>query len=210
MHFQLPYSMYAAWWHHTDETSELECSSIRWLMAGSTRTWLHAAVAHSTTGRKTSSFRTVRILKICRTSGLDVMSGRALVEWLWQKVWFKYDFKNNLAPLCIISFHVKLLWYGVSNQGLDYSFHAFFFLPLKNLFQGTEFAWFFEPLKAYSKVIRTELVYKNWFISAKVTVQVNIFQKHLVLHELTHNMTKYCSLSCKLIGWKFQAQYMLI
>ena len=29
-------------------------------------------------GRKTSGFRTVRILKICRTSGPDVMSGRAL------------------------------------------------------------------------------------------------------------------------------------
>jgi hypothetical protein len=29
-------------------------------------------------GRKTSGFQTVRILKICRTSGPDVMSGRAL------------------------------------------------------------------------------------------------------------------------------------
>ena len=31
-------------------------------------------------GRKTSGFRTVRILKICRTSGLDLMSGRALAK----------------------------------------------------------------------------------------------------------------------------------
>ena len=31
-------------------------------------------------GRKTSSLRTVRILKICRTSGPDVMSGRALAD----------------------------------------------------------------------------------------------------------------------------------
>ncbi len=31
-------------------------------------------------GRKTSGFRTVRILKICRTSGPDVMSGRALLQ----------------------------------------------------------------------------------------------------------------------------------
>ena len=31
-------------------------------------------------GRKTSGFRTVWILKICRTSGPDVMSGRALVR----------------------------------------------------------------------------------------------------------------------------------
>ena len=31
-------------------------------------------------GRKTSGFRTVRILKILRTSRLDVMSGRALFQ----------------------------------------------------------------------------------------------------------------------------------
>ena len=31
-------------------------------------------------GRKTSGFRTVRILKICRTSGPDVMSSRALLQ----------------------------------------------------------------------------------------------------------------------------------
>ena len=30
--------------------------------------------------------------------------------------------------------------YGVSNQGLDYSFHAFFFLVVKNLFLDTVFA----------------------------------------------------------------------
>ena len=32
--------------------------------------------------RKTSGFQTIRILKICRTSGPDVMSGRALLLWL--------------------------------------------------------------------------------------------------------------------------------
>ena len=37
-------------------------------------------------GRKTSGFWTVRILKICRTSRQDVMSGRALI----------YINKNNL------------------------------------------------------------------------------------------------------------------
>ena len=35
-------------------------------------------------GRKTSGFRTIRILKICRTSGPDVMSGRALFH-IFQK-----------------------------------------------------------------------------------------------------------------------------
>ena len=35
-------------------------------------------------GRKTSGFRTARTLKICRTSELDVMSGRALLEWTYK------------------------------------------------------------------------------------------------------------------------------
>ena len=29
------------------------------------------------------------------------------------------------------------------------------------------------------------------------SLQVNLFQKHLFLHQLTHNMTKYCSLNYK-------------
>ena len=29
-----------------------------------------------------------------------------------------------------------------------------------------------------------------------VYVQVNLFQKHLFLHQLTHNMTTDCSLNC--------------
>ena len=37
-------------------------------------------------------------------------------------------------------------------------------------------------------------------------VQVNLFQKYLFLYQLTHNMTKYCSLNYKFNTWKFQAQ----
>ena len=40
-------------------------------------------------------------------------------------------------------------------------------------------------------------------------MQVNICQKHLFLHQLTHNMTKDCSLNYKFSTWKFQAQNML-
>ena len=32
------------------------------------------------------------------------------------------------------------------------------------------------------------------------SVQVNLFQKHLFLHQLTHNMTKYCS-------WNYHENY---
>ena len=37
-------------------------------------------------------------------------------------------------------------------------------------------------------------------------VQVNLFQKVLFLHQLTHNMTKNCSLSYQLSTWKFLAR----
>ena len=37
-------------------------------------------------------------------------------------------------------------------------------------------------------------------------LQVNLCQKLLFLHELTHNMTTHCSLNYKFNAWKFQAQ----
>ena len=37
-------------------------------------------------------------------------------------------------------------------------------------------------------------------------VQVNLFQKLLFLHQLTHNMVTVCSLNHKFNTWKFQAQ----
>ena len=40
-------------------------------------------------------------------------------------------------------------------------------------------------------------------------LQVNLFQKHLFLHQLTHNMTKDCSLNYEFSTWKLQAYYML-
>ena len=39
-----------------------------------------------------------------------------------------------------------------------------------------------------------------------VQVQVNLFQTHLFLQQLTHNMTKDCSLNYKFRTWKLQAQ----
>ena len=39
-------------------------------------------------------------------------------------------------------------------------------------------------------------------------IQVNLCQKLLFLHQLTHNMTTDCSLNYKFNTWKFQAQNM--
>ena len=40
-------------------------------------------------------------------------------------------------------------------------------------------------------------------------LQLNLFQKHLFLHQLTHNITKDFSLNYKFSTWKLQAQNML-
>ena len=39
----------------------------------------------------------------------------------------------------------------------------------------------------------------------KTQVQVNLFQKYLFLHQLTHNMTKDCPLNYQFSTWKYQA-----
>ena len=46
------------------------------------------------------------------------------------------------------------------------------------------------------------------FQPLKVSVQVNLCQKHLFLDQLTHNMTKDCSLIYQFSTWKLQAQNM--
>ena len=50
-------------------------------------------------GRKTSGFQTVRILKICRTFGPDVMSGRALPGIRFFTIFALQTFKG-LVQLC--------------------------------------------------------------------------------------------------------------
>jgi hypothetical protein len=42
----------------------------------------------------------------------------------------------------------------------------------------------------------------TWHVSLP-WVQVNLFQKHLFFHQLTHNMTKDCSLIYEFSTWKF-------
>ena len=43
----------------------------------------------------------------------------------------------------------------------------------------------------------------------QIPIQVNLCQKHLFSHQLTHNMTKYCSLIYQFSTWKLQAEDML-
>ena len=46
----------------------------------------------------------------------------------------------------------------------------------------------------------------NLLASRSTSVQVNLCQKLLILHHLTHNMTTDCSLNYKFNTWKFKAQ----
>ena len=46
----------------------------------------------------------------------------------------------------------------------------------------------------------------TWWKTYSKLLQVNLFQKHSFLNQLTHNMTTDCSLNYKFNTWKFQAQ----
>ena len=63
------------------------------------------------------------------------------------------------------------------------------------------------------------LVFQSWFsgfskviitvvppLTLLLSVQVNLYQKLLFLHQLTHNMTTDCSLNYNFNTWKFQTQ----
>ena len=50
--------------------------------------------------------------------------------------------------------------------------------------------------------------FSTFHIKSFDLVQVNLCQKLLFLHQLTHNMTTYCSLNYKFNTWKFQDQNM--
>ena len=52
------------------------------------------------------------------------------------------------------------------------------------------------------RMVRNLQLYKQTEIKL---IQVNIFQKHLILHQLTHIMTKDCSFNYEFITWKLQA-----
>ena len=47
----------------------------------------------------------------------------------------------------------------------------------------------------YEKKIKNFFIAVDLKIDCTKYVQVNLFQKHLFLHQLTHNMTKDCSLN---------------
>ena len=61
-----------------------------------------------------------------------------------------------------------------------------------------------ENAHSYKKKIHTQK--KIMVFKTAILLQVNLCQKLLYLHQLTHNMTTDCTLNYKFKTWKFQAQ----
>ena len=59
-----------------------------------------------------------------------------------------------------------------------------------------------------NEVVCSVLFYSQGDSSNQNLLQVNLFQKYLFLHQLTHNMTNDCPLNYQFSTWKFQAQNM--
>ena len=57
----------------------------------------------------------------------------------------------------------------------------------------------------YQPIVYNTIVNK-YHIFSEYRLQVNLCQKLLFLHQLTHNMMTICSLNYKFNAWKFQAQ----
>ena len=102
--------------------------------------------------------------------------------------------------------------------------------PMEHICNRKQLFWifsisFFHKLYLHSRLIeqRRGDLEMSWFAfrnlqlkksnkvnrSYWITVQVNLFQKHLFLHQLTLNLTTDCSLNYEFSTCKFQAQNML-
>ena len=66
----------------------------------------------------------------------------------------------------------------------------------------------FTPWKRTGLLLRCADMISEWIFGGGL-IQVNLCQKFLFLHQLTHNITKDCSLNYEFRTWKLQAQNML-
>ena len=71
------------------------------------------------------------------------------------------------------------------------------------------FDWIIVWLNHWFEQIMDLIESDHWLFWPKVTVQVNLCQKHLFFNQLTHNMTTDCSLIPNFSAKKIQVQDML-
>ena len=84
------------------------------------------------------------------------------------------------------------------------------FVPFSFISMKSERAWVpLLPRRLVDHSRMFEMKFENFVRYPILNIQVNLFQKHLFLYQLTHNMTKDCSLNYEFSTWKFQAQNML-
>ena len=99
-------------------------------------------------------------------------------EWLWKCLTFYFYLEYFLSQLL-----------GIQVMTLK----RFSWIVFVN--RGSLIGWIFKkPVTQFARSITTSYI------------QVNLCQKLLFLHQLTHNMTTDCSLNYKFNTWKFQAQ----
>ena len=65
-----------------------------------------------------------------------------------------------------------------------------------------------EAMDEFCSDMRKQLWHWHYDMIKAFQLQVNLCQKHLFSHQLTHNMTIYCSLIYQFNTWKLQAQNM--
>ena len=86
--------------------------------------------------------------------------------------------------------------------------HAYDWLLFVVRSSQVQWWWCSERSKVYFRLLG-KMIEPFFSKSKKSVVQVNLCQKHLFLHQLTHNLMTDCSLNYEFSAWKLQAQNML-
>ena len=110
--------------------------------------------------------------------------------------WKIVTFTSKIQPIRPIWKHVfALFWSAIKKSQFNSNFLQVFEILVSNRYEKG-----FQVLKIVSQVFQAIIKPTGHFL------QVNLCQKLLFLHQLTHNMTTDCSLNYKFNTWKFQAQ----
>ena len=117
--------------------------------------------------------------------------------------WFTPIFHELWAPI------KALLARGIAASfKLMHKTHAYDWLLFVVRSSQVQWWWCSERSKVYFRLLG-KMIEPFFSKNKKSVVQVNLCQKHLFLHQLTHNLMTDCSLNYEFSTWKLQAQNML-
>ena len=137
---------------------------------------------------------------------------RTFKQWLWLYWWMHTElfyqwpkssnFLLDAFQITICSMHPKEIFLNMANFEANW----IIFIDLTN----QSFSFLFFHVSTYLSTYQTCIKFHKFWMTKKnynpLSVQVNLCQKLLFLHQLTHNMTTDCSLKYKFNTWKIQAQ----